>query len=222
MPGRRSLFLDQGCARIRCPPTSLYRPWGPRVCRYRAARQRGSSQVVATVEIAGAPWAATPKLALNPGLVAIIGPRGSGKTALADMIALGCDATWERLSATSFLTRAQELLQGASVLLRWQGGDQSERSLDGSDERLAAEYPRARYLSQQFVEELCSAHGMTDALMREIERVIFEAYPLTDRDGAVDFEELLEMRATRFREARAREADSLASLSERIGTELEK
>ena len=42
-------------------------------------------------------------------------------------------------------------------------------------------YPRARYLSQQFVEELCSSSGMTDALLREIERVIFESHPLTER-----------------------------------------
>jgi hypothetical protein len=114
------------------------------------------------------------------------------------------------------------LLHGASVSLSWRSGEESERSLDGSDEWLAAGYSRARYLSQQFVEELCSAHGMTDALMREIERVIFEAHPLSDRDGAVDFNELLDIRATRFREARAREEDTLASLSERIGTELEK
>jgi hypothetical protein len=181
------------------------------------------SQVIATVEVTGARWVKTPPtLALNPGLVAIIGARGSGKTALADMIALGCDATSERLSQASFLTRARELLHGASVLLRWQAGDQSERSLDGSDESFSAEYPRARYLSQQFVEELCSAQGMTDALMREIERVIFEAHPLSDRDGAVSFDELLEMRTTRFRDARDREEDALSDLSERIGTELEK
>src|SRR6202022_681239 len=56
------------------------------------------SQVISAVEIMGAPWATTPTLALNPGLVAIIGARGSGKTALADAIAAGCDATSERLS----------------------------------------------------------------------------------------------------------------------------
>jgi hypothetical protein len=180
------------------------------------------SQIIAAVEIKDASWARTPTLELNPGLVAIIGARGSGKTALADVIALGCDATSERLSPASFLTRARDLLHGTSVSLRWQAGDHSDRSLDGSDEGSSTEYPRARYLSQQFVEELCSAHGMTDALMREIERVIFEAHPLSDRDGAVDFEELLEMRATRFRAARAREEDALADLSEQIGTELEK
>jgi hypothetical protein len=180
------------------------------------------SQVIATVEVTDAPWAKTSILGLSPGLVAIIGARGSGKTALADMLALGCDATSERLSPVSFLIRARELLHGASVLLRWQTGEERKRSLDGSDESSSAEYPRARYLSQQFVEELCAAHGMTDALLSEIQRVIFEAHPLSDRDGTVDFDELLEMRATRFREARAREEDALADLSEQISGELEK
>jgi hypothetical protein len=77
------------------------------------------------------------------------------------MIALGCDATSDRLSPASFLTRAQELLQGAAVSLKWHTGDPTERNLDRADDWISAEYPRARYLSQQFVEELCSAHGMT-------------------------------------------------------------
>ena len=161
-------------------------------------------------------------MALNPGLVAIVGARGSGKTALADIIALACDATSERLSEASFLVRAEELLHGASVALTWQAAENSEHDLDRSDEESAARYPRARYLSQQFVEELCSAHGMTDALMREIERVIFEAHPLSERDGSVDFQELLEFRASRYREARAREESTLTEISERIGTEIQK
>jgi hypothetical protein len=180
------------------------------------------SQIIERIEIKDAAWALTKTIELNPGLVAIVGARGSGKTALADVIALGCDATSERLSPASFLVRAQDLLHDASVSLKWQTGDQSVRSLDRSDEGFSAEFPRARYLSQQFVEELCSAHGMTDALLREIERVIFEAHPLCDRDGATDFDELLEMRANRFREARAREEEALADISERIGTDLEK
>ncbi len=180
------------------------------------------SQIIERIEIKGAPWAQTPILALNPGLVAIIGARGSGKTALADMIALACDATSERLSQASFLIRAEELLHGASVVLTWQAAERGERNLDRSDEGSTLRYPRARYLSQQFVEELCSAQGMTDALIREIERVILEAHPLSERDGAVDFQELLEFRATRHRDARAREENTLANVSERIGTELEK
>jgi hypothetical protein len=63
---------------------------------------------------------------------------------------------------------------------------------------------------------------MTDELLREIERVIFEAHPIADRDGTVDFDELLDLRTTRFREARAREEDALADISERIGADLER
>ena len=121
-----------------------------------------------------------------------------------------------------FAGRAQDLLHGASVTLHWQEGDPEERALDGSDSWSTAEYPRARYLSQKFVEDLCSATGMTDDLLREIERVVFESHPLSDRDGAVDFEELREMRSTRFREGREREESALADISERIGTDIEK
>lgn len=44
------------------------------------------SQVISHVRIDDADWATTPDIPLNPGLVAIIGARGSGKTALADAI----------------------------------------------------------------------------------------------------------------------------------------
>jgi hypothetical protein len=47
------------------------------------------NQVIAGSAIGDASWAKTPDLAFNPGLVAIIGARGSGKTALADIIAAG-------------------------------------------------------------------------------------------------------------------------------------
>lgn len=180
------------------------------------------SQVIAAVEIKDAPWAMTPELELNPGLVAIIGARGSGKTALADAIAHGCYATSDRLSDSSFLRRAQELLGGASVTLIWQEGDDTSRPLDGSDDFFADEYPRARYLSQKFVEELCSASGMTDELLHEIERVIFEAHPMADRDGEADFNGLRDAKTMRFRDAREREEVALANISERIGIEREK
>jgi hypothetical protein len=108
------------------------------------------------------------------------------------------------------------------VELTWAAGGVITRSLDGSDSNDPLNYPRVRYLSQQFVEDLCSSHGLSDALLQEMERVIFEAHPINNRDGSIDFGELLDRRATRFRLARDREAEALEQLSERIGTELEK
>ena len=59
-------------------------------------------------------------------------------------------------------------------------------------------------------------------LIKEIERVIFEAHPSLERDEAVDFDELLDLRAGAYRDARAREEAGLASISDRIGIEIEK
>lgn len=186
------------------------------------------SQVVSQVEILDAPWMTTPIIPLNPGLVAIIGARGSGKTALADMIAAGCDSisdeAWNagEWANPSFLVRARPLVGDGKVKVSWATGEPSVRALDGSDANGPFSYERVRYLSQQFVEELCSSSGLTDGLLREIERVIFEAHPDDARDGTLDFAELLEHRASRHRLARDREAEAVSQISERIGTELEK
>ena len=186
------------------------------------------SQVIAQVEVQGAPWASTSTIPLNPGLVAIIGARGSGKTALADMIAAGCDAIpaqgWaaDENASPSFLVRARPLLGNGQVKLTWGGGTQVTRYLDGRDANNSFSFHRARYLSQQFVEELCSASGASEGLEREIERVIFEAHPHTERDGAVDFSELRDHRTMRFQQARKREQDSIAATSEHIADEFEK
>lgn len=187
------------------------------------------SQVISEVHVFDASWIKTPIIPLNPGLVAIIGARGSGKTALADMIAAGCDSisdeAWKagEWANPSFLVRARSLVGQGKVQVTWAAGEEpSTRALNGSDANGPFSYERVRYLSQQFVEELCSSSGLTDGLLREIERVIFEAHPEHARDGALNFAELLEHRASRHRLARDREAEAVTYISERISTELEK
>jgi hypothetical protein len=186
------------------------------------------SQVISHVRIDDADWAATPDISLNPGLVAIIGARGSGKTALADVIAAGCDAitpaAWraDENVSPSFLARARKLIGDATTTLTWGGGADVTRALDGSDANGHMSFPRARYLSQQFVEELCSAKGVSDGLVDEIERVIFESHSQDDREWAMDFAELREQQTSRFKQAREREADAVADISERTATEFEK
>lgn len=180
------------------------------------------SQTIAAIEVHNAEWLRTKKLALNSGLVAIVGARGSGKTALADIIAHGCDATAEHLSPASFLTRAHSLLGSASVAVNWIQGDAVQRRLAENLREWEGDPPRVRYLSQKFVEELCSAHGITDKLILEIERVIFEAHPVITRDGTNSFAELLDLRANRPRAARVRDEESLVQICERIGDELDK
>jgi len=186
------------------------------------------SQIISHVRIDDADWAATPDIPLNPGLVAIIGARGSGKTALVDVIAAGCDAispsSWdadENISP-SFLARARRLIGEATTTLTWGGGGTVTRSLNGRDANGHMSFPRARYLSQQFVEELCSTKGVSDGLVAEIERVIFESHSQDDREWAIDFAELRDQQIARFQQAREREAEAISDISDRIATEFEK
>ena len=108
------------------------------------------------------------------------------------------------------------------VKLSWGGGAETTRHLDGREANDARAYPRARYLSQQFVEELCSSKGASEGLVREIERVIFEAHPQQDQEGAFTFDELRNQRTMRFQQSRQREEESIGFTSDWIAEELEK
>jgi hypothetical protein len=79
--------------------------------------------------------------------------------------------------------------------------------------------PRVQYLSQQFVERLCSSEGITDELLAEIERVIFEAHPYEERLGASSFRELLELRTSHGRDLRRFAQSEMVSLAEQIEAE---
>ena len=66
------------------------------------------------------------ELPLNAGLVSIIGQQGSGKSALAELIAYAA-GSWEADSPDRFLTRAGKHLEGLEILL--ERGDGSESGI---------------------------------------------------------------------------------------------
>ncbi|SDK54985.1 AAA domain-containing protein, putative AbiEii toxin, Type IV TA system [Nocardioides sp. YR527] len=175
-------------------------------------------RIIDSVTVSGADWVTTPELPLAPGLVAIIGSRGSGKTALADLIAAGAGAASIDMSDQTFLQRARKHLAGTSVAVAWGDGATSEAELppDLVDD---GDTPRARYLSQQFVERLCSSEGITDELIAEIERVIFEAHPYEERLGASTFRELLDLRASHGRDLRRFAQSEIDGLAAQIESE---
>ena len=184
------------------------------------------SQTISHVSIQGAPGFQTPAMPLNPGLVAIIGSRGSGKTALADIIAAGCDAiplagwTANENASASFLVRARALLGNAQVELTWGGGSTDQRPLGSRPEGVF--FPKARYLSQQFVEELCSASGASDGLIEEIERVVFQSHEPSQTHFAGSFAELRDQKTLLFRQSRDREELAISQISDAVSVELEK
>lgn len=177
------------------------------------------SNAIRTVSVSNAPWMSPASIELNPGLIAIIGARGSGKTALADFIAMGGCAVQAHLSDKSFLRRAADHLQESEAKLVWESGETTSNSFTGVAAEELMDASHVQYLSQQFVDQLCSAEGLEDPLVREIERVVFDAHAEGDRLNATSFEELLSIRLEGARTARNRYVETISRLSETMTAE---
>jgi ABC-type lipoprotein export system ATPase subunit len=179
-----------------------------------------SSVAVSEVTTRGTPWLLNTRVELNPGLVAVIGARGSGKTALAEIIATGACAVGAGQESSSFLVRASspvDHLGEASVELGWADGSKTTAHLrPGSEEIFEHWSQNARYLSQHFVERLCSASGLATELRSEMERVVYETTETTDRLETNSFEELLAVHVRPITDRRTELQESIRSTSDEI------
>jgi hypothetical protein len=146
-----------------------------------------SSVAISEITTSRTPWLVNTRIELNPGLVAIVGARGSGKTALAEIVASGAHAAGAGQGPSSFLARASvpvNHLAEATVRLGWADGSETTAHLrPGSEEDFEEWSQNTRYLSQHFVERLCSASGLATELRVEMERVVYETTEPTDRLG---------------------------------------
>ena len=154
-----------------------------------------ASEIIRTAKVRGAPWLAKPEQTFNSGLVTIIGARGSGKTALMDILAAGAGAgAFSKVpSESSFLQRASRpvnLLQATEAQLVWGDETVSKADLSEAVRGVGLDRPFVRYLSQQFVEKLCSSSGLAVELRQEMERVVFDSTPQEERFETNNFDDL--------------------------------
>jgi ABC-type lipoprotein export system ATPase subunit len=141
-------------------------------------------------------WFDGAEIPLNADLVAIIGNKGSGKSALADVIALVGNSRdkdkFSFLCAQRFRGRSGEPAKQFVGRLDWVAGEPVECNLG---ENPAAEgVELVRYIPQGRFEELCNEHvsGRSGAFERELRTVVFDHLSDELRGDALTFEELLE------------------------------
>lgn len=137
-------------------------------------------------------WFATDSIELNSGLVAVIGEKGAGKTAIADLSSFASGYPMDKKSQSSFITKGNHHLSGLKVELEWGAGDKTAGIL--TDSPLSTTKPRVRYLSQDFVEKLCSSDHTGTELQKAIEDVIFAKLDETQKEGYSSFGELRKAR----------------------------
>lgn len=122
---------------------------------------------------------------LNPGLVAVIGNKGSGKSALADIIALGCNSSQEAnfsfLHQTKFRRPRDNKSEHFQGTIRWCSGESVEFPLSRSSD--PSDVERVRYIPQSHLERLCNELSAENggAFERELRAVIFSHIPVAER-----------------------------------------
>ncbi len=157
-------------------------------------------------------WFEDTSITLNPGLVAVIGSRGSGKTALSDLIAYAAGAQVDEQD--SFLARAQDKLYGSCLELNWASGRSDPAKVTGTEP--SQEYSGVKYLSQKFVENLCSGDRQGEQLRREIETVVFGSLGEEQRLGCERFQDLIQTRTAALRDEAESIDTEVRDLNQRI------
>jgi len=145
------------------------------------------------------------ELPLNPDLVAIIGNKGSGKSALADIIALAGNTKNHR--SFSFLNDARfrdpraRLAQHFVGTLAWRDGSEIPRDLDKDPEPSSVE--RVKYLPQSYLETLCNELGAGGSATfdTELRKIIYSHVPVEDQLGQPSMDALLKFKVAEINKA---------------------
>jgi ABC-type lipoprotein export system ATPase subunit len=143
---------------------------------------------------------------LSHDLVAIIGNKGSGKSAMADIAALAGDTknfkSFSFLKDTRFRNPRNKLAQHFLGALCWHDGTESERQLDQDPSETSVE--RVKYLPQSYLETLCNelGDGGSATFDTELRKIIYTHVPEEARLGYTSMDDLLDFKVAEIDSAR--------------------
>lgn len=134
-------------------------------------------------------------VSLNPGLVAIIGNKGAGKSALADILALAgnthASEHFSFLNQERFLSPKQNLGQMFSATVKWKSGQEISVRLDQGCDHNAPEL--VKYVPQSYLEKICTElkKSTESSFDQELKEVIFSHVGEADRLGHASLDSLI-------------------------------
>jgi ABC-type lipoprotein export system ATPase subunit len=160
------------------------------------------------------------EIPLNPGLIAIIGNKGSGKSALADVLGLLADSHSRRyfsfLSDTRFLRPKSGLGRMFEATAVWRSGEKTSKQLDAKVDPAMPE--RVKYIPQNYLETICTELREASATEfdREVEEVIFSHVEVTERLGKQTLQQLIDYRTSERESAISLLRSELSSINRLI------
>jgi energy-coupling factor transporter ATP-binding protein EcfA2 len=151
------------------------------------------------------PWFDS-EIPLNPDLVAIIGNKGSGKSALSDIVALVGNTRHHHkfsfLKSTRFRSPKRKFAGHFVGKLSWLDGSEMERPLDEDPDPSGVE--RVKYLPQSYLEDLCNelGDGGSETFDAELRKIIYSHVPEAERLGKASMDELLAFKVAEIEQTR--------------------
>lgn len=137
------------------------------------------------------------RVPLNTGLIAVIGNKGSGKSALADILALlghvPPNEDFSFLNARRFLAPEDQLGDMFRASVSWESGLTIEKGLNEQPD--AGTTQLVKYIPQSYLEAICSEIKHQRYFQDELMAVIFSHVPGPDRLGKNSLREVLEFKS---------------------------
>lgn len=134
-------------------------------------------------------------LPLNPGMVVVIGNKGSGKSAFSDIIGLLCKCRTMKyasfLNENRFRKLPKNYANDYRATITWADGETQSALLSDVDTGTTIE--DAQYLPQRYIEEVCN--DIESVFQREIDKVIFSYVDHSERGDALDLNELVQQKS---------------------------
>jgi ABC-type lipoprotein export system ATPase subunit len=140
-------------------------------------------------------WFKSIKIPINWGMVAIIGNKGSGKSALADILSLCGNSHRYIRKDFSFLTQERFLKYGLAKHFKsrliWESGEKVEKNLsDGVDENAPE---RVQYLPQKYFEKLTNDLELYE-FEETLKDIVFNHLPNDLKSSKKSFNELIDFK----------------------------
>lgn len=164
-------------------------------------------------------WFDNFKVNLNSGLVAIIGNKGAGKSAITDILSL-CGNTHQDPLNFSFLTTSKfrkvkpvNLSEKFVAEIVWKDGTPTRIALNQNPDKKLPE--RVRYIPQHFLEKLCTSVDSNE-FENEIKQIIFSHTPVEYRLSKSSLDELINYKSTLVVEEINKIKSSISKLNVKI------
>ena len=158
---------------------------------------------------------------LNADMVAIIGNKGSGKSALTDILALvgntHCDPSYfSFLHKDRFCERNGRIAKQFEVSATWRDGSTSVHRLNDKPNVNSVEL--VRYIPQSYLEKVCTETepGERSEFQQELRKVIFSHISDADRLGKSTLDELIEYRTEELKAELGASRGEMAKLNSEL------